>query len=58
MRAVIYSRFSSTLQREASIEDQVEVCRRHAVQQGWTVTEIYTDAAISGASAPSPTGGA
>ena len=50
MRAVIYARYSSDLQREASIEDQVEVCRRYALQQGWTVTEVYKDAAISGAS--------
>ena len=50
MRAVIYARYSSDLQREASIEDQLEVCRRYALIQGWTVVETYTDAAISGAS--------
>ena len=50
MRAVIYARYSSDLQREASIEDQLEVCRRYASSQGWTIVETYTDAAISGAS--------
>ena len=50
MRAVIYARYSSDLQREASIEDQIEVCRRYASAQGWTIVETYTDAAISGAS--------
>ena len=50
MRAVIYARYSSDLQREASIEDQIEVCRRYAKAQGWTVVDSYTDAAISGAS--------
>ena len=30
MRAVIYARYSSDLQREASIDDQLEVCRRYA----------------------------
>ena len=50
MRAVIYARYSSDLQRDASIEDQIEVCRRFAAVQGWTVVETYTDAAISGAS--------
>ena len=50
MRAVIYARYSSDLQREASIEDQIEVCRRYAEAQEWTVVEYYTDAAISGAS--------
>ena len=50
MRAVIYARYSSDLQSEASIEDQVEVCRRYATERGWTITGTYTDAAISGAS--------
>ena len=50
MRAVIYARYSSDLQSEASIADQVEVCRRYAVERGWTITQTYTDAAISGAS--------
>ncbi|MCW3477768.1 recombinase family protein [Rhodovastum sp. RN2-1] len=50
MRAVIYARYSTEHQREASIADQVEVCRRYAERQGWTITEIYEDAAISGAS--------
>ena len=50
MRAVIYARYSSDKQREASIEDQVEVCRRYAAAQGWTVVGTYTDAALSGAS--------
>jgi site-specific DNA recombinase len=51
MRAVIYARYSSEHQREASIEDQVEVCRRYAVAQNWSVVGRYHDAAISGASA-------
>jgi site-specific DNA recombinase len=50
MRAVIYARYSSDLQREASIEDQVEVCRRYAEAQGWTIVGTYRDAAVSGAS--------
>jgi site-specific DNA recombinase len=50
MRAVIYARYSSDLQREASIEDQIEVCRRYAETQGWTIVGSYKDAAISGAS--------
>jgi DNA invertase Pin-like site-specific DNA recombinase len=50
MRAVIYARYSSDHQREASIEDQVEVCRRYIERQGWTVVEVYADRALSGAS--------
>lgn len=49
-RAVIYARYSTDNQRAASIADQVEVCRRYAERQGWTVTAVYEDAAISGAS--------
>ena len=50
MRAVIYARYSSDLQSEASIEDQIEICRRYAQSQNWSIVEIYSDAAISGAS--------
>ena len=48
MRAVIYARYSSDLQRDASIEDQVRICRERVNQLGGTVVEVYTDAAISG----------
>ncbi len=54
MRAVIYARYSSDLQREASIADQVEVCRRYIEAQGWTLGRIYSDAALSGASRHRP----
>jgi site-specific DNA recombinase len=48
MRAVIYARYSSDLQRETSIEDQIEVCRRHADARGWTILRQYSDRAASG----------
>ncbi len=50
MRAVIYARYSSKNQRDASIEDQVRLCRKHVDQQGWTYLHAYTDRAVSGAS--------
>ncbi len=50
LRAVIYARYSSDNQREASIEDQLEVCRRYVERQGWTIGEVYADQALSGAS--------
>ncbi len=50
MRAVIYARYSSENQRDASIDDQIEVCRRYIDQQQWTVVNSYADRAISGAS--------
>ena len=49
-RAVIYARYSSDHQREASIDDQVRLCQARADQEGWRVTEVYGDRAISGAS--------
>ena len=49
-RAVIYARYSSEAQREASIEDQLEVCRRYIARQGWTLGATYEDRAMSGAS--------
>ncbi len=53
-RAVLYARYSSDMQRDASIEDQLRVCRDHAATQGWRVTDSYTDRAISGASLMRP----
>src|SRR5438309_2311527 len=52
MNAAIYARYSSDLQRDTSLEDQIAGCRRYAAGQGWRVADeyIYTDAAISGSS--------
>lgn len=49
MRAVIYARYSSDNQSEASIEDQIELCRRYVDRQGWTLSRTYEDRALSGA---------
>ncbi len=54
MRAVIYARYSSGNQSEASIEDQVRQCRARIDQEEWSLTEIYSDAAISGATVLRP----
>ena len=48
MRAVIYARYSSDLQSENSIADQVRLCRAEAERQNWSVIEVYSDRAISG----------
>lgn len=52
MRVACYARYSSDLQRDTSIEDQLAVARRYAKEHSWTVLtdHIYTDAAVSGAS--------
>ncbi|WP_137899312.1 recombinase family protein [Sphingomonas sp. 2SG] len=49
MRTVIYARFSSQLQNSRSIDDQIAVCRERADREGWTIVDVYTDYAISGA---------
>ncbi len=50
MKVAIYARYSSDNQRDASIADQLRICRTHAEKQGWQIVEEYTDHAISGAS--------
>jgi site-specific DNA recombinase len=50
MRVGIYARYSSDLQRAASIEDQILVCTQRLVREQWTLTTTYTDRGISGAS--------
>jgi DNA invertase Pin-like site-specific DNA recombinase len=54
MKAVVYSRYSSDLQREASIEDQVRLCRKRIEQEGWQYSQAYTDRAMSAASTRRP----
>jgi DNA invertase Pin-like site-specific DNA recombinase len=49
MKVAIYARYSSDNQRDASIADQLRICREYAARQGWTVTHEFTDHAISGA---------
>jgi len=52
MRCAIYARYSSDMQRDKSIDDQVRNCRDLAIRQGWKVLEshIYADRAVSGSS--------
>jgi site-specific DNA recombinase len=49
-RVALYARFSSDNQREASIEDQLRLCRIYAEKLGWTIVGTYHDRAVSGAS--------
>ena len=50
LRAVLYARFSTDMQRDASIDDQIRSCRDYAERQGLEVVEVYSDRAVSGAS--------
>jgi site-specific DNA recombinase len=49
-RAVIYARYSTDLQDERSIDDQITLCRTFAEREDLTVVREYSDAARSGAS--------
>ncbi len=52
--AAIYARYSSDNQRDASIEDQVRLCRERVEHEGWVLRSTYTDHAMSGASSLRP----
>ncbi len=49
-KAAIYARFSSDLQSERSIDDQVELCRAFAAREHLDVISTFSDRARSGAS--------
>jgi site-specific DNA recombinase len=49
-RAAIYARFSSDLQRDRSIDDQIALCREYAARHGYEVVAVFSDRAITGAS--------
>ncbi len=53
--AAIYTRVSSEEQVDGtSLETQEERCLAYCVSKGWQVTEVYTDAGVSGAKASRP----
>lgn len=47
--AAIYARYSSSLQRPTSIDDQVALCRREAGRFGLTIRHVFHDSEESGA---------
>jgi site-specific DNA recombinase len=51
-KCAIYARYSSDLQRESSIDDQLRRCREYASGQGWPIVEpfVIADRAVSAAS--------
>jgi site-specific DNA recombinase len=54
LRVATYSRYSSTQQRETSIEDQQRNCHARARAEGWVVVRDFADAAISGSDSSRP----
>ena len=47
-RAAIYARYSSEHQREASLEDQIRICRRLIAEKGYDQVTVDDIAAACG----------
>lgn len=54
VRAALYARYSSDLQNEHSIKDQLQSCTDFATSKNWDIVNCYSDAGISGASLRRP----
>jgi site-specific DNA recombinase len=50
MRSAIYARFSTDLQNERSIDDQIALCQEYAKREKLEVVTVYEDRARSGGS--------
>lgn len=48
LRAGLYARYSTDMQREASIEDQLRLCTLKAEQEGFQIYNSYADYGVSG----------
>jgi len=53
-RALIYARYNSENQREASIDDRIRICKERVEKEGWDLFKAFRDAASSGASSLRP----
>jgi site-specific DNA recombinase len=54
MRTVAYARYSTEMQRAASITDQLRNIRQRCEREGWADPVVYSDEAISGARSDRP----
>lgn len=54
MRTAAYARYSTDLQRDSSIEDQLRNIRQYCARENWPAPAVYSDAAISGARSDRP----
>lgn len=54
MKAALYARFSSDLQRATSIEDQFRNCRKRVESEAWTIVATFADEAMSGSDTSRP----
>ena len=53
-RAVIYARYSSDNQSEASLDDQIRLCKELISREEWSLVQVFRDAAISGSTSIRP----
>ena len=42
-KAVAYCRYSTDLQKEVSIEDQIALCEQIAARHGFKIVEVFSD---------------
>jgi DNA invertase Pin-like site-specific DNA recombinase len=47
-RAAVYTRYSSSLQKETSIDDQIAMAERYCEREGWEIVEVFEDREMSG----------
>lgn len=43
MRAVVYGRISTDLQKETSVTEQIRRCKQYVEMKGWTLVDDFTD---------------
>jgi site-specific DNA recombinase len=48
LRTVIYARYSTDMQNQNSIRDQIAKCAEKAAREGWDIVDEFSDAAMSG----------
>lgn len=53
-KVALYARYSTDMQSQSSIDDQLRTCRERAQREGWDVVGDYFDRAVSGASMMRP----
>lgn len=53
-KGVIYARYSSSAQRDVSIDQQISACQRFAARHDITISAIYEDRAVTGTNARRP----
>ena len=54
MRAAVYARFSTDMQRDQSIEDQVRGCKKFIAQEDWELVKVFSDKGLSGSKTDRP----